>query len=341
MKSIDEARNKINEIDAKMIALFKERMEAVKTILQYKIENKLPIYDEARELELIERNIKELNSPELERCYKIFFNGVLRSSKAYQWMHMNQYGLIGEKLSHSYSSVIHEYVYQKNNVDACYNLLEIKEEQIKETLDLVRNGFYRGLNVTIPYKEKVIPFVDELTPEAKAIGAVNTIYMHEGKLIGANTDYYGFLMLLKEYHIDTLNKNVFILGTGGASKAIKNVLEDNKAKVTLVSRTKGYTYSDLEKEKSIDILINATPVGMYPNIDACPVNEFIIKKASKVIDIIYNPERTKLLELANSNNGGLIMLIHQALFAEELWNHCDFDYDINEIVDLLKGGLQK
>ncbi len=247
---------------------------------------------------------------------------------------MKKYGLLGEKLSHSYSPIIHDYVFKKLNINASYELIECKEEELARYINLVRQGVYSGLNVTIPYKKAIMQYLDIIDEKALRIGSVNTIYVKDNKIIGTNTDYDGFLKTLEYYNVDVNNKDCYVLGTGGASLAIKSVLKDFGGNVTFVSRSPKddvISYDEL-KDKKIDILVNTTPVGMYPNIDACPVSKDVINNSNVVIDIIANPKITKLLELANSEINGLYMLILQAFKAEEIWQNKTIDLDINELI---------
>ena len=143
---------------------------------------------------------------------------------------MNRYGLLGRKLGHSQSKIIHEYFFNIHNVSATYDLIEIEEEEIKTKIDLIKKGYYQGFNVTVPYKEKVIPYLDILSDSARKIGAVNTIYLKDGLLIGDNTDYLGFIEELKYLDLDLQDKNVYVLGSGGSSKAIHYALQKINAK---------------------------------------------------------------------------------------------------------------
>lgn len=244
---------------------------------------------------------------------------------------MNKYALLGHPLTHSCSPIIHNELFKQNNINATYELLDILEDEILEYLNKIRKGIYQGYNVTIPYKEKVMPYLDSLTDAAKIIGAVNVIYLRDGKLIGDNSDFYGFILQLKHQKIDVKNKNVYVLGNGGAAKAIIYALKLMNANVTVVSRRSGFSYDDLANLSKIDVLINTTPVGMYPNVDASPVSEEVISKTETCIDIIFNPRKTKFLQLANQKNEGLPMLIFQAIKAEEIWQGHKIDYQYEEI----------
>ncbi len=246
-----------------------------------------------------------------------------------------KYALLGEKLGHSFSPIIHKEIFNDLNIDATYELKEIKKEEIKDTLELLRKGIYNGYNVTIPYKKEVMQYLDEITPEAKAIGAVNTVAYKDGKLIGYNTDYYGFKEEVLYNKIDVKNKDCFILGTGGASLALNKALLDLGGNVYFVSRSpkddKTISYDELKNKKPF-LIVNSTPVGMYPNIDASPISEEMAKKANYVMDIIFNPLQTKILKYANSNMNGLFMLVGQAIKAEEIWQDRKYNESIEKLL---------
>jgi len=245
---------------------------------------------------------------------------------------MKNYALLGEKLSHSYSPIIHKKIFEEYNINANYTLLECSKDELKDIINSLRIGKYDGFNVTIPYKIEVMKYLDEISAEALAIGSVNTIAYKNGKIIGYNTDYYGFYNELEYYNIPIKNKNCFILGTGGASLALYKALVDLGGNVKYVSRNKKegniITYNDLENE-NIDLLVNATPVGMYPNVGLSPVDSSVAKRSKYVVDIIFNPKRTKLLIDSNSNFNGLLMLVGQAVKAEEIWNDKKYPGDIS------------
>ena len=246
-----------------------------------------------------------------------------------------KYALLGEKLGHSFSPIVHGEIFKDLNIDATYELKEIKKEEIPLALDLLRKGIYGGYNVTIPYKREVMKYLDEITEEAKAIGAVNTIAYKNGKLIGYNTDYYGFKEEVLFNNIDVKNKDCFILGTGGASLALNKALIDLGANVYFVSRNPSndnmISYEEL-KNKEPYLIVNSTPVGMYPNIDNSPIDEEQALKAKYVIDIIFNPLQTKLLKYANSNMNGLFMLVGQAIKAEEIWQDKKYNKSVEELL---------
>ena len=229
------------------------------------------------------------------------------------------YGLIGEKLKHSYSKEIHQ------NFSKCqYDLWSLDEINFDLFL---KNKKFKGINVTIPYKEKCLKYLDSIDKEAQAIGAVNTIINENGVLKGYNTDILGFKYLLHFYHISLKEKRIAILGTGGTAKMIQYVACKEKCKSCIfVSRNEkkgAISYLNLKKEKNIDIIINATPNGMYGFDDESLVdlNDFI--QLEGIIDVIYNPLRTSILIKAQEKKikiaSGLIMLVAQAFFAHELF----------------------
>lgn len=244
---------------------------------------------------------------------------------------MYRFGLIGETLSHSFSPQLHKKIMKQNNIEGCFELIEISQEKFPQRIkQLLTEGFH-GLNVTFPYKEAVIPFLDRLSPHAKYIGAVNTIVFEHGKTVGYNTDYSGFQELLRKKHIPVKGKEAILLGAGGAAKAVTKALLDlGIFDLTVVSRGKQtfhgqYTVSyDFFKEDLItcDLLINCTPVGMYPNVNASILPKEAIQTAY-AIDLIYNPVETLFLKYAAENGAkvcnGKLMLYHQAAKAEELW----------------------
>lgn len=244
------------------------------------------------------------------------------------------YGLLGEKLSHSFSPIIHSIIFEKNNVDAYYHLFEIERRNLKKAVEGLRVLGISGVNVTIPYKVEVMEFLDEISNEAATIGAVNTIVFKDNKAYGYNTDYYGFGMMLNKFNIAVKNKKAVILGTGGASKSAAQYLYDNGiGEITYVTRNKSKTqvefkdrlidYDELNNMKSQDIIINCTPCGMFPKIYDSPVDKHIFKNYAVAVDLIYNPKETKFLEYAESEGlrvvNGLYMLAAQAVKSQELW----------------------
>ena len=218
-------------------------------------------------------------------------------------------GLLGRRLSHSYSPQIHSYL-----GDYSYDLFEKEPEELE---DFLRNGDFTGLNVTIPYKKEVIPYLDELSPVAKKMGAVNTIVRRpDGSLFGHNTDYFGFHFLVEKSGLDVKDKKVLVLGSGGASNTAVSVLSELGAKVIVISRTGENNYENLSRHYDAKVIVNTTPVGMYPHTGATPVELDPFDDLEGVLDVIYNPQRTLLLLDAENLNlyteNGLGMLVAQA-----------------------------
>ncbi len=249
-----------------------------------------------------------------------------------------EYGLIGEKLGHSYSKQIHE---EFGNYT--YDLLELQKEQLDSFL---KDRAFKGINVTIPYKQDVIPYLDQIDPKAEAIGAVNTIVNKDGKLHGYNTDYYGLTEIIKHAGYDLGGKKVLILGTGGTSRTAAFVCADLGAgSICRVSRkvredagelplantnTRTITYKEaIEQHPDADLIINTTPSGMYPNMEQAPVDLAPFTDLQGVIDVIYNPLRTRLLLQAEAMgiraDGGLRMLVYQAVHAYRLFTGLEPD----------------
>ncbi len=218
-------------------------------------------------------------------------------------------GLLGEKLGHSYSPMIHSYL-----ADYSYDLFEKKPDELK---DFLQSGDFVGLNVTIPYKKSVIPFCDELTDCAKRLGAVNTIIRRpDGSLLGHNTDYFGFSSLVVRSGLQVNGKKVLVLGSGGASNTATAVLQELGAQVVIISRSGENNYENLAKHKDASVIVNTTPVGMYPNAGVSPVDISLFPALDGVLDVVYNPARTQLIMDAEAAGltaiNGLWMLVAQA-----------------------------
>ena len=225
------------------------------------------------------------------------------------------YGLLGRKLGHSYSSIIHESMGCKG-----YRLIELEPEELEGFLQREDIG---GLNVTIPYKVAVMPLCDVLSPEAEAIGSVNTIVRGEdGKLTGYNTDAAGLEYTISRAGISLEGKKVVVCGNGGASLAVQYVCRKLGASEMVIFDMNGpHTYDELPEHRDAQIIINATPVGMFPKVEGMLADPADFPDCSGVIDLVYNPRRTDLLlkaeELGIPYAGGLPMLVHQAKVAEE------------------------
>lgn len=241
---------------------------------------------------------------------------------------MKAYGLIGKSLKHSFSKAYFEKKFQSLGIDASYSNFEIAD--IQQVRDLIgKDASILGLNVTIPYKQTIIPFLDELDADAQAIGAVNTIRIRNGKWKGFNTDYYGFMTSLKPF-LENVHNRALILGSGGASLAIQHGLRLLDIPFHVVSREKAkgdLSYEDLNENvvKACKLIINTSPVGMYPDAESFPEIPYkFITSDHLVYDLVYNPEESKFLQLAKERGAltmnGLDMLKHQAEKAWKIWN---------------------
>lgn len=243
-------------------------------------------------------------------------------------------GLIGEKLGHSYSPAIHASL-----ADYEYKLYELSREELP---GFVKNGTWDGMNVTIPYKKTVLPMCDELSDRAQRIGSVNTLVRRpDGSIYGENTDAYGFEALVRHSGIAVAGKKALVLGNGGAAASICVVLQELGAAVTVISRGGEDNYFNLYRHEDAGIIVNTTPLGMYPNNGAAAVDLRAFPKCSGVLDVIFNPARTALLLQAESLGipcaGGLYMLVAQAKRSSELF--CGAEYD-EGVIDSINARLQ-
>ena len=233
-------------------------------------------------------------------------------------MQQSLYGLIGGKLGHSYSKIIHEKI-----ADYTYELLPLPTEA--EARTFMEKRAFAAINVTIPYKQFVIPYCDVVDPKAQAIGAVNTIVNRDGKLYGYNTDYAGFAYLAGAHGVDFAGKTVLILGTGGTHSTVTAVCRDGGAKVILTASRTGkgdaLLYSEAMHRPDVQIIVNTTPCGMFPNVGQCLIDPKAFPALEAVLDVVYNPFRTELLLRAEDCGvtaaGGFEMLVAQAVFAAE------------------------
>lgn len=243
---------------------------------------------------------------------------------------MNTYGLIGYPLSHSFSKKYFTEKFEKENIsDAEYHAFPI--EQIELLPQLIKdNPSLRGLSVTIPYKETVIPFLDELNETAKKIGAVNCIKILNGKMIGYNTDAFGFKQSIKPF-LASQHERALILGTGGASKAVEYILKEIGINCFFVTRNKTaenqFAYNEVNENmmNAFKLIINATPLGMFPNIDSFPDIPYqFISSSHLLYDLVYNPAETEFLKRGKAKGAGIVngysMLQHQAEEAWRIWN---------------------
>lgn len=270
-----------------------------------------------------------------------------------------KFGLIGEKLGHSQSPAIHTKLFQLLGIQGTYDLIEMNRRDVPNELIRLKREGYVGLNVTIPYKIEVMPFLADIAHEAQVIGAVNTIYMTAEGDFGYNTDYSGFGRSLDHATIAVQDKDCVVLGTGGAARAIVKCLYDKGAKtITVASRNsqgkKEFTafaktlhgrmvsYEELAAQKDGDVLVNCTPVGMYPNVDASPLAKEIVARYPAVVDLIYNPKTTRILQYAQQQGAktlnGMYMLVAQAIGSEEIWQKQHID---NAVIEEIAKEMEK
>ena len=250
-----------------------------------------------------------------------------------------RYGLIGEKLGHSFSKDIHERI-----ADYTFDLIPLSKEEFKEFMEKKE---FAAINVTIPYKKDVIPYLDEMDEHAKAIGAVNTIVNQNGKLKGYNTDFTGFLYMVKKHNVHMEGKKVLIIGNGGASAAIQAVVRHEKAGqmvvVDVVTGNGAISYDEMfSSHLDAEIIINTSPIGMYPRIGNAPIDISMFHKCEAVMDVIYNPILTRLCfeaqEMDIKRVNGLEMLIAQAKQSVEFFLDKQIDDQIIDDIyqDMLK-----
>lgn len=227
-----------------------------------------------------------------------------------------QCGLLGRKLGHSYSPQIHHLL-----GDYAYDLFEKEPEELDAFL---HDGSWHGLNVTMPYKKSVIPFCGKLSPLAAELGSVNTLVRQaDGTIYGDNTDAWGFARMLQQLNCRCAGKKALVLGSGGASVTVQAVLRRQGAQVVMISRSGADNYANLDRHADAAILVNATPVGMYPNSGETPVDLKLLPHLEAVLDLVYNPVRTRLILDAEQRRipclSGLTMLVAQAVRASELF----------------------
>lgn len=354
MSELDNIRDEIDEVDKELTELFEKRMGLVRKVADYKKKNDLPVLNSKREKEVIAKNVLYLKDKEFSKVLEAFFINLMNVSKALEENEIGSpkeknfeiYGLLGEKLGHSFSPEIHKFVFEKSCKKAIYNLFEVPKDRLKEAIEGFKIIKSKGINVTIPYKTEVIKFLDYISKEAEGIGAVNTIKFSENRLSGYNTDYIGFGKMLEKFEVEVKDSICVVLGSGGAAKAVIQYVSDNKCKkLYIVSRNpqklssefskfEVIDYKELENLKNGDVIINCTPKGMFPNIGVSPARKEVVARFKAAVDLIYNPFETEFLKYARESKikaiSGLYMLVGQAVASEEIWNDVSID---EEIVD--------
>ncbi len=248
---------------------------------------------------------------------------------------MMEYGLLGRHLSHSYSPQIHKLLW-----DCDYALIEKEPEELASFFE---KRDFLGINVTIPYKQDVIEYLDEISDTARKIGSVNTILKRpDGSLFGDNTDSYGFEYMVKTLGVDLRGKKCIVLGNGGAAQPVKLVLgELGAGEITVISRRGEDNYENISRHYDAEVIVNATPVGMYPENGVSPIELENFKSCEAVLDLIYNPSQTKLLldaeRLGIPYINGLSMLVAQAMRAVRIWGYDRVDEsDIEKTVRIME-----
>lgn len=311
---LKDYREQIDRIDGELVRLFEQRMELAAQIAAYKRAHDLPILQPAREQEklgTLSAQVKDDLKAPLCRLYTLLFE----LSREHQASAL-RCGLLGEHLLHSYSPQLHAMLGSYR-----YDLHEIAPEHLEQFL---RGGDFDALNVTIPYKQSVLPYCAGLSETARKIGSVNTLLRRaDGTLYGDNTDYDGFLWLLRRNGGICRGERAIVLGNGGASKTVQTVLRSLGAEVTVLSRRGEDGFDALARYADAVLLVNATPVGMYPDNGHRLIDLSLLPKCRCVLDLIYNPERTRLLLDAEERGirceNGLAMLVGQAKRASELF----------------------
>ena len=239
-------------------------------------------------------------------------------------------GLLGEKLGHSFSPQIHGKLGEYE-----YLLYEKQPEELESFLKDETANPWQGLNVTIPYKKDVMKYCDNLSERAQRIGSVNTLVRRDGKITGDNTDYYGFLCMVKKLGVSVEGKKALILGNGGAALPVKAVLEDeNAGEIIIISRSGENNYENIGRHADAEIIVNTTPLGMYPNVGKKAINLSEFPKCEAVFDLIFNPLKTALMleaeELNIPHMDGLLMLVAQAKKASEIFRDIRIDDSVIE-----------
>lgn len=241
---------------------------------------------------------------------------------------MRNFGLLGKKLTHSFSKSFFTDFFQKEGIDASYTNYEL--HSIDAVDQFFENNNLEGLNVTIPYKQEIIPYLDELTEEAQIIGAVNVIQFKDGKKIGYNSDAFGFHQSIKPF-LTNLHERALIIGTGGASRAVEYVFNSLGIDVVFISRSPSnenhFSYDEINNYmlNACKVIVNCTPVGTFPNNeDLIHFPYHYLSADHLVVDLIYNPEKTKFLQKSQEYGATILngesMLHQQALKAWEIWN---------------------
>ena len=341
---LNDARREIDRIDGELTALFTRRLNVAAEIADYKKAHSLPVYDAAREREklrmieaLLPEDLRAYGAPlygrifELTRDYERALTDAALDPIPLRGFSSLRCGLLGETLTHSYSPALHARL-----GDYSYQLFEVPPDRLSAFL---ADGPFDALNVTIPYKKAVIPYCAALSEDARRLGSVNTLLRRsDGTLYGDNTDVYGFSYLLRKGGVSPAGRKALVFGSGGASAAVCDVLRVQGAReVVVISRSGPNDYAHLCRHADAEILVNATPLGMYPETGVSPVDLACFPRCQLVLDLVYNPARTAFLLQAETfgipRAGGLSMLAAQAVRSAERFTGATISSDYIDAVE--------
>ena len=305
---LKDLRGKLDRIDNDILDLLEERVAVCREIGNYKRENGLATYDPAREEEKI-ASLEKIAGFESKPYVKDLFKTLMDISKTHQ--DKPAFGVLGRTLAHTYSPEIHSLF----DSSYSYSVIEREPEELEE---LFKSGVFKGFNVTIPYKKNACAMCDELDDASKTTGSVNTVVFADGKVKGWNTDYFGFIYMLRRKGISVRDKKVLVLGTGGAASAVFYALKTLGAAETYACDLETeINYSNVyDRAGDAQVIVNCTPVGMYPKVNNRLLDLTRFAGLEACADVVYNPSRTRFLqdaeELGLKTCGGLAMLVAQA-----------------------------
>lgn len=337
-KDLVDFRQEIDRIDRELVTLLEKRFDAARDVIRYKALKGMPVLDSLREKEVLD-SISGLCREDTLPYMKNNFEQIIAESRRYQAEHRAQYGLLGKDLKHSHSPAVHQMLGGYEFV-----LFDIQEEQLERFLTTAQ---YKGLSVTMPYKKAVMPYCSEISDCAKACGSVNTIIRRDdGTLFGDNTDYAGFKYTIANSGVSVAGAKVLVLGSGGVSgTAIKVLCDLGAEEIVNVSRTGKNNYENIGRHSDAQIIVNATPVGMFPEAGETLVDLRAFPECRGVFDIVYNPLRTKLMLDAELLGipafGGLEMLVAQAAQAATLFTGVEIPQEKTDaVVQKLRSDLE-
>lgn len=334
MDKISETRRRIDEVDEQLVKLLRERMKLVRTIGEEKARQGIAVENLAREAEVLRRVTEGVPECEKHSIYELF-KCIFSVSKGVQSsLSKRRFCLIGKSLPYSLSAEIHA------ELGLDYAIVELANSD--ELRAFMERNEYDGFNVTIPYKEEIIPYLDYVSDEARAIGAVNTVIKTDKGLAGYNTDIMGIKYAVESAGISVKDKKVAVLGSGGTAKTILYYLgQAGAAEIVKVGRTSAVNYENVYDHKDIEVIFNATPVGTYPDNYSSPVDVGRFPALSGVFDAVYNPLTTCLVANARkigiTAECGLGMLVEQARLAAQLFTNTQIDDCVTkDVLDKIK-----